>query len=340
MEEAVSGVKGELAVKIYGDDLHTAGSQGRRDFGADAQHQRGRGPGNVPRHRPAQPQLHGESRRGRALRRQRGGRAGCDSDRGGRQRRQPGIGGRNALRPGGALSAALSRYARSHRFDPPAGAQRRARFPGATLRHPSRGRRVGNLPRGQLALRGDQIQRSRPRPGQHGGRSHRQGQEEREAARKGTRSGGRANTRARNGQTRVWHDPPHHHSADSHHPLYHVPLAEMGNADSGQHGHGPYRRIAGAVGDAHQFQRFLGRRFSGPVRRVGANRRDHAGIHQPASRARQHHREFGSGRGRAPFAAHHDDHAGGHVWACCRRHFRTPSARTRSGRLRSSSWAV
>ena len=29
MEEAVSGVKGELATKVYGDDLKVAGRQGR-----------------------------------------------------------------------------------------------------------------------------------------------------------------------------------------------------------------------------------------------------------------------------------------------------------------------
>ena len=32
MEEAVSGVKGQLAIKIYGDDLQDAGSQRRRDL--------------------------------------------------------------------------------------------------------------------------------------------------------------------------------------------------------------------------------------------------------------------------------------------------------------------
>ncbi len=31
MEEAVSGVKGELAIKIYGDDLQDAGRQGRSE---------------------------------------------------------------------------------------------------------------------------------------------------------------------------------------------------------------------------------------------------------------------------------------------------------------------
>ena len=39
MEEAVSGVKGELATKVYGDDLQTAGRQGRRDRQGHAQRQ-------------------------------------------------------------------------------------------------------------------------------------------------------------------------------------------------------------------------------------------------------------------------------------------------------------
>ena len=36
MEEAVSGVKGQLAIKIYGDDLKTLEAQGRRDRQRDA----------------------------------------------------------------------------------------------------------------------------------------------------------------------------------------------------------------------------------------------------------------------------------------------------------------
>ena len=63
MEEAVSGVKGELAIKIYGDDLQDAGSEGRRDRQRHAHRQRRRGPRAVPRDRPAQPELHGGSRR-------------------------------------------------------------------------------------------------------------------------------------------------------------------------------------------------------------------------------------------------------------------------------------
>ena len=45
-----------------------------------------------------------------------------------------------------------------------------------------------------------------------------------------------------------------------------------------------------------QLQRFLGRRIPRAVRRVRANRRDHAGIHQPTARQGPHHRRFGHRR--------------------------------------------
>ena len=69
--------------------------------------------------------------------------------------------------------------------------------------------------------------------------------------------------------------------------------------------------LAGAAAHAHQFQRVLGRRVSGAVRRLGADRRDHARVHQSAARARPHHRGCGRGRRGAEAAAHHDDDAGG-----------------------------
>ena len=61
---------------------------------------------------------------------------------------------------------------------------------------------------------------------------------------------------------------------------------QMGDSDSGQRDAGAHRRLAGAAGHAHQLQRLLGRRLSGAVRRLGADRRDHARIHQSAARAR------------------------------------------------------
>ena len=58
--------------------------------------------------------------------------AGCHSDRGRRRRRQPGVAGRSALRPGGPLPEALSRYAGSDRRHSPAFALRRTSLAGAT----------------------------------------------------------------------------------------------------------------------------------------------------------------------------------------------------------------
>ena len=63
---------------------------------------------------------------------------------------------------------------------------------------------------------------------------------------------------------------------------------QVGAADSGQRRHGAHRRPAGAADHRHALQRLFGRRIPGAVRRLGADRRHHAGIHQPASRARLH----------------------------------------------------
>ena len=94
-------------------------------------------------------------------------------------------------------------------------------------------------------------------------------------------------------------------------------------------------RIGGLVAllvTGHALQRVLRGWIPGFVRRVGANRRHHAGIHQPAPRARLHHRGC-CGRRRGPAASsHHDDHAGGDAGTACRLPFRTPSVPIRSGR--------
>ena len=125
MEEAVSGVKGELAVKIYGDDLKMLEAKGEEIV-------------DVMRHVNGiedlglfrvigQPNLNFVVDREAAARyrHQRRRRAGRHPDRRGRQRRQPGAAGRGALRPGGALSAALPRHAGGHRQHPPPRALRR-----------------------------------------------------------------------------------------------------------------------------------------------------------------------------------------------------------------------
>ena len=81
MEEAVSGVKGELAIKMYGDDLQSAGRKGRSDRQCDARRQWHRGPRRVSRARPAEPEFRRRSPASRALRHQRRGRARCHPDR-------------------------------------------------------------------------------------------------------------------------------------------------------------------------------------------------------------------------------------------------------------------
>jgi hypothetical protein len=81
-------------------------------------------------------------------------------------------------------------------------------------------------------------------------------------------------------------------------------------AHSGECGYGTHRRTAGAIGDAHQLQRVVWSRLLGAVRSVRANGRDHAGVHESASCPRQDHRRLrdrGSGSQASP---HHDDDAG------------------------------
>ena len=106
MEEAVSGVKGELAIKIYGDDLKTLEEKGdeivrvMRTIAGIA--------GSRALFRVlGQPNLNFTVDRAgrRALSDQRRRRAGRDPDRRRRQRPHPGAAGRAALRPGAALSA-------------------------------------------------------------------------------------------------------------------------------------------------------------------------------------------------------------------------------------------
>jgi heavy metal efflux system protein len=58
---------------------------------------------------------------------------------------------------------------------------------------------------------------------------------------------------------------------------------QMGDADYGECCHRAHWRSAGALVHWHEFQCFVRRGIPGAVRRVGANRSHHAGIHQPAS---------------------------------------------------------
>ena len=167
--------RAQLAIKIYGDDLKTLEAKGDEIV-------------NVMRTVPGiadlglfrvigQPNLDFavDREQGRALRHQRRRRAGRHRDRGRRQGRQPGAAGRAALRPGGALPAAVSRHQGSHREHPPAGALGRARFAGAALH-------ASNVLDGASEIYREGNSRyvaikysvPRPRPGQHGGRGHAQ----------------------------------------------------------------------------------------------------------------------------------------------------------------------
>ena len=68
-----------------------------------------------------------------------------------------------------------------------------------------------------------------------------------------------------------------------HHPLYDVQILQVGIADSGERCHGSNRWSACPSNHRHQLQRFLRRRLPGAVRRVRADRSHHAGVHQSAS---------------------------------------------------------
>ena len=121
---------------------------------------------------------------------------------------------------------------------------------------------------GEFALRRDQVQRARPRPGQHGGRGDQQGGPAGETADGLPHRLGRR-VREPEALAEAADDrAADHHPGDLHHSLHHVQLVQVGAADAGQHGHGAARRPAGAAGHRHALQRLLRRRLSGAVRRV------------------------------------------------------------------------
>ena len=118
MEEAVSGVKGELAVKLYGDDLRTLAAHSRDHPVADGHGERRCRPRHLPHRRPAQSKLCCRSQGHGTLGSQRGRCAGCDSDCRGRECRHPGAAGRSALRRNASLSEGISRHAPGDREYP------------------------------------------------------------------------------------------------------------------------------------------------------------------------------------------------------------------------------
>ena len=80
--------------------------------------------------------------------------------------------------------------------------------------------------------------------------------------------------------------------------------------DHGEHCDRADWRTAGVMVHGNEFQRFFRRGISGAVRRVGADGSDHAGVHQPASRAAIHGGGRGGGRRGVEAAADYDDDAG------------------------------
>ena len=85
------------------------------------------------------------------------------------------------------------------------------------------------------------------------------------------------------------------------------------SADYGERGDCADRRTAGSLVHGNEFQRFFRRGISGAVRCVGADGSDHAGIHQPATGAAIHGGGRGGGRSGVEAAADYDDDAGGDV---------------------------
>ncbi len=179
LEEAVSGVKGALAVKIYGDDLKTLEAKGDEIV---AVLQGIRGVEDLGLFR-----VLGQPNLDFAVDRDQAARYGINvSDV--QDAIQTAVGG-NALSQvliGEQRYDLVLRYLpqyrdtqRGHREDPLAGALRRACFAGAVDQSKSSGRRFGNLSRGKFALYRGEVQCARQRPGQHGGRSHQESERRR-----------------------------------------------------------------------------------------------------------------------------------------------------------------
>jgi cobalt-zinc-cadmium resistance protein CzcA len=80
-----------------------------------------------------------------------------------------------------------------------------------------------------------------------------------------------------------------HHLPD---PLHHVSLLQVGDTHHAERAAGSRRRLAGPLYHRHQLQRVGCDWHARVVWRVGADRRHHARVHQPAARARIHHKEM------------------------------------------------
>src|ERR1017187_5316476 len=172
-----------------------------------------------------------------------------------------------------------------HRGDreyPAAGSFRRACVARPALRSGHPGWRFRDLPRGEPALRGHQVRRSRARPGQHGRGSDQFGYESRKAAAGLSPGVGR--------RIRIAEALPEaagtHHSAHAPGDLpdfvYHVFIHEMGQPHPDYSRHGADWRDFSALPDRNEFQRVFRGWIPGALWSLRADGRDHAGVHQSA----------------------------------------------------------
>ncbi len=168
VDEALTGLKSALAVKIYGPDLNVLQDESSRDQTANSrQVPRIHGTDRCARTRPAEPSHQRESRQDRALRRERGGRGRRDSGRGRRTSGNAGDPGRKAVRPRGAHEAGVSRKRAADRQSAGGNAGRPADSAFVAHRYSGSDRRVVHLSRKQLALHRRAIQHRGPGFGKH-----------------------------------------------------------------------------------------------------------------------------------------------------------------------------
>ena len=176
MEEAVSGVKGELSVKIFGDDLRTLEAKGNEVVSVMSQDPRCAGSWTLPHHRPAQSHLRRRSARLRALWHQR---CRCSGRHSNRRRRQYAV---TQLLQGEAQYDVVLRYQQKYRDTREAIENMRLLSPSGErvslaqlTKVVDRRRRRRDLSRRRVAIHCHQVQRARPRPWQHSRRSHQEG---------------------------------------------------------------------------------------------------------------------------------------------------------------------
>ena len=170
MEEAVSGVKGELAIKIFGADLKDLEHIGDEIIEYDEPDSRRAGPGDLS--------VIGQPNVNLIVNREKADRFGINvSDV--QDAIETAVGGKavSQILKGEARYDLVVRYQEPYRRDnrryrehPDPVAFRRARFARTAVRYQSGGWRFADFSRRQLAVRRDQVQRSRARLGQHGAR--------------------------------------------------------------------------------------------------------------------------------------------------------------------------